>query len=129
MRVPLANGMLSGKMTAQTHFEADDHRAFNRHGEAFDVGETFSGVPYDVALGAVEALRPLVSDDASMAQFALRWILMDEAVSVVIPGARTPEQARANAAASALPALSDDVIQAARAIYQERFAAHVHQRW
>ncbi len=129
VRVPLASGMLSGKMTAQTHFEADDHRAFNRHGEAFDVGETFSGVPYDVALEAVEAIRPLVSDDASMAQFALHWILMDDAVSVVIPGARTPEQARANAAASALPALSDDVMQAARAIYQERIAAHVHQRW
>ena len=93
-RVPLASGMLTGKMTAASTFAADDHRAFNRNGEAFDMGETFSGVPYDVALQAVEELRPLVPAGATMAQFALRWILMEQAVTVVIPGARTPAQSQ-----------------------------------
>jgi hypothetical protein len=97
--------MLTGKMTAASTFAADDHRNFNRHGEAFDVGETFSGVPYDVALQAVEELRPLVPQGATMAQFALRWILMEEAATVVIPGARTPAQSIANAGADALPPL------------------------
>ena len=87
-RVPLASGLLSGRMTADSTFAADDHRSFNRHGEAFDMGETFSGVPYDVALAAVDKIRPLVPQGATMAQFALRWILMEDAVSVVIPGAR-----------------------------------------
>ncbi len=129
VRVPLASGMLTGKMTAQSQFEADDHRQFNRHGEAFDVGETFSGVPYDVALAAVEELRPLVGGDATMAQFALRWILMEEAVSVVIPGAKTRAQAEANAGASALPPLSDAAMATVRDVYQARIAPHVHHRW
>src|SRR5690606_27359942 len=98
VRAPRASGLLSGQSRADTRFEADDHRQFNRHGEAFDVGETFSGVPYEVGLVAVEKLRPLVPEGATLAQLALRWILMDEAVSVVIPGARNPQQALANIA-------------------------------
>lgn len=129
VRVPLASGMLTGKMTASTAFAADDHRAFNRHGEAFDKGETFSGVPYDVALAAVEELRPLVPEGATLAQFALRWILMQPAVSVVIPGARNPAQASANAAADALEALPPATMAALKALYEARIAAHVHQLW
>jgi aryl-alcohol dehydrogenase-like predicted oxidoreductase len=128
-RVPLASGLLTGKMTGSTTFAADDHRSFNRHGEAFDVGETFAGVPYDVALGAVEKLRRLVPADATMAQMALRWILMNDAVSVVIPGARTPGQARANAATDALSPLSPEVMSAVREIYEAEIKPHVHHRW
>jgi aryl-alcohol dehydrogenase-like predicted oxidoreductase len=129
VRVPLASGMLTGKMSAQSTFAADDHRSFNREGAAFDRGETFSGVPYEVALQAVEELRPLVPQGATMAQTALRWILMEQAVSVVIPGARTPEQARANAAADALAPLPEATMQAARDIYARLIAPHVHQVW
>ncbi len=128
-RVPLASGMLTGKMTAQSTFAADDHRAFNRNGEAFDKGETFSGVPYHVALQAVEELRPLVPQGASMAQFALRWILMEEAVTVVIPGARTPAQSAANAAADSLAPLPAATMAACREVYTRLIAPHVHQRW
>src|SRR3954453_12419332 len=129
VRVPLASGLLSGKYTRETTFGADDHRNFNRQGESFDVGETFAGVPFEVGLDAVEALRPLVPEGASMAQFALRWILMHDAVSTVIPGARNAEQAQGNAAAAALPALGDDAMARVRAVYEERIAPHVHQRW
>ncbi|MGI4976616.1 MAG: aldo/keto reductase [Janthinobacterium lividum] len=129
VRVPLASGMLTGKLTRDSTFAADDHRNFNRNGEAFDVGETFSGVPYEVALDAVEELRPLVPGGATMAQFALRWILMDEAVSVAIPGARNAAQARANAAAADLPPLDDATMQAARDTYDRLVAPHVHTRW
>ena len=129
VRVPLASGMLSGKMHAGSTFAADDHRAFNRNGEAFDKGETFSGVPYDVALEAVEEIRRLVPGDISMAQFALRWILMEQAVSTVIPGARNAQQAGANAAASSIPALNSETMAALRQIYQHRIAPFVHQRW
>ncbi|GEO18425.1 aldo/keto reductase [Microvirga aerophila] len=129
VRVPLASGMLTGKMSAGSQFAADDHRNFNRHGEAFDVGETFSGVPFDVALEAVEELRALVPGNASMAQFALRWILMEEAVSVVIPGARTREQAAANAASSELAPLPAATMERVRDIYRRRIAPHVHHRW
>lgn len=128
-RVPLASGLLTGKMSASTAFSADDHRAFNRNGEAFDKGETFSGVPYEVALDAVEDVRQYVSGDATMAAFALRWILMADAISVVIPGAKNPEQAQANARASDLPALSDETMAAIKAIYQQKIAPWVHQRW
>lgn len=128
-RVPLASGLLSGKITAATRFAAEDHRNFNRHGEAFDVGETFAGVPLDTGLQAVEEVRKLVPTDTTMAAFALRWILMHEAVTVVIPGARNAEQARANAAASALPALSAEVMAAAKSVYDRLIAPHVHQRW
>ncbi len=128
-RVPLASGLLSGKIGPATVFAADDHRAFNRHGEAFDVGETFAGVPFEVGLEAVERVRALVPVGVPMAAFALRWILMEEAVTVVIPGARNAEQARANAAAAELAPLSDETLAAAREIYQSLVAPHVHHRW
>ncbi len=128
-RVPLASGLLTGKMTKDTRFAADDHRAFNRHGEAFDVGETFAGVPYEVALEAVDQLRPLVPETATMAQFALRWILMNDAVSVVIPGARTPSQAKSNAGADALAPLSAEVLAAIDEVYEGLIKKHVHHRW
>jgi aryl-alcohol dehydrogenase-like predicted oxidoreductase len=129
IRVPLASGMLTGKMSAASTFAADDHRNFNRHGAAFDVGETFSGVPYDVALQAVEELRPLVPQGATMAQFALRWILMEDAATVVIPGARTPAQSIANAGADTLSPLPAATMDACRDIYTRLIAPHVHQRW
>jgi aryl-alcohol dehydrogenase-like predicted oxidoreductase len=128
-RVPLASGLLTGKMTRDSRFAADDHRSFNRNGEAFDKGETFSGVPFDLALEAVEELRPLVPEGATMAAFALRWILMEDAVTVVIPGAKSPAQARANAAATGLASLSEIAMQAARDIYDRRIRPHVHGSW
>lgn len=128
-RVPLASGLLTGKMQADTAFSPDDHRSFNRNGEVFDKGETFSGVPYEVALDAVEEIRQYVKGDMTMAMFALRWILMDDAVSVVIPGAKNREQAEANARASTVPALSDETMAALKNIYQQKIAPRVHQRW
>lgn len=128
-RVPLASGLLTGKLDRNSKFAPDDHRNFNRHGEAFDVGETFSGVPYDVALDAVDAIRALVPAGAAMAAFALRWILMADAVSVVIPGAKSRAQAQANAAASALAPLSQPTLQALKQIYDQKIAPHVHHRW
>lgn len=128
-RVPLASGLLSGKITRDTAFAADDHRNFNRNGDAFDVGETFAGVPFETGLQAVEEIRALVPAGATMAAFALRWILMTEAVSVVIPGARNDEQAKANAAAAGLPAIAEDVMEATREVYYRLVAPHVHHRW
>ena len=128
-RVPLASGLLTGKMSADSQFAADDHRSFNRNGEAFDKGETFSGVPYDVALEAVEDLRALVPAESTMAAFALRWILMEDAVTVVIPGAKTPAQAIANAAAAGMDALGPKVMEAARDVYAKRIRPHVHASW
>ena len=128
-RVPLASGLLTGKLTASSTFATDDHRAFNRHGEEFDKGETFSGVRYDVGLEAVEQLKRLVPRDATLAQFALRWILMFDAVSCAIPGARTPEQARANAAAADLPPIEATTMAAVREIYDARIRPHVHRYW
>jgi aryl-alcohol dehydrogenase-like predicted oxidoreductase len=128
-RVPLASGLLTGKMSRESTFAADDHRAFNREGQAFDKGETFSGVPFDVALDAVEALRAVLPSDVPMAQVALRWILMEEAVSVVIPGAKNPDQARSNTAAGRLAALDEGVMEAVRDVYRTRIAPHVHQVW
>lgn len=129
VRVPLASGLLSGKITADTKFAADDHRLFNRHGEAFDVGETFGGVPFEVGLQAVEELRKLVPAGEAMAAFALRWILMADAVSVVIPGARNAAQAKGNAGASDLAPIPVDVMAASREIYTRLIAQHVHHRW
>lgn len=127
-RVPLASGLLTGKLSASSTFAADDHRQFNRHGEAFDVGETFSGVPYEVGLAAVEEVRAVIGN-VPMAQFALRWILAFDAVTVVIPGARNPAQAASNAAAADLPAPTDEQMAAIRAIYDARIRPYVHQRW
>jgi aryl-alcohol dehydrogenase-like predicted oxidoreductase len=126
-RVPLASGLLSGKLTRESKFEKDDHRNFNRHGEEFDVGETFSGVDYETALDAVEELRKLSA--TSLAQFALRWILMFPAISCAIPGAKTPKQAEENCAASDLPPLSNETMAAVAKIYDEKIRPRVHQRW
>ncbi len=128
-RVPLASGLLSGKFTATSTFALDDHRAYNRNGEAFDKGETFSGIPYETGLAAVEELRPLVPAGATMAQFALRWILMFDAVTVAIPGAKNPRQASGNAAAMDLPPLTDAQMAAVKRIYDARIKAEVHHRW
>jgi aryl-alcohol dehydrogenase-like predicted oxidoreductase len=129
VRVPLASGLLTGKITRETQFAPDDHRQYNRHGEAFDVGETFAGVGLDRGLEAVDALRPLVPDGTTMGQLALRWILDFDAVSTVIPGAKTPEQARANAAASELPPLPQPVREAIDDVYRTQVAPVVDQRW
>ena len=128
-RVPLASGMLSGKLTPGSKFEPDDHRSFNRHGEAFDRGETFSGVDYETGLRAVEALRPLAPAGATMAQLALRWILMNPAVTCAIPGAKRPAQVAENIAASNLPPLSADTMKKIRAIYDAQIKPLVHQYW
>ncbi|MFI6458574.1 aldo/keto reductase [Streptosporangium amethystogenes] len=128
-RVPLASGLLSGKYDESTVFAADDHRTFNRHGESFDVGETFSGVDYATGLEAVRRLAPLVPPQITMAQFALRWIIDQPGVSVVIPGARNPAQARANAAAAAFGALPEATLRGVREIYDELIRPQVHQRW
>jgi aryl-alcohol dehydrogenase-like predicted oxidoreductase len=129
VRVPLASGLLTGKFNAGSTFASDDHRAFNRHGEEFDQGETFSGVDYDSGLEVVEELRALVPPGATLAQLALRWILGFEAVSTVIPGAKTSEQARANAAAADLPPLPAETLHTIGDLYRERIAPQVHQRW
>lgn len=128
-RVPLASGLLTGKMKTDTVFSADDHRSFNRNGEQFDKGETFAGVPFDVALDAVEEIRRLVPGDITMAAFALRWILMNEDVSVVIPGAKNKAQSEANVQAGNINALSDEVMTALQKIYQQTISPWVHQRW
>ena len=128
-RVPLASGLLSGKLTAQSNFEADDHRAFNRHGEAFDRGETFSGVDYETGLQAVEALRELLPAGWSLPQFALRWILMFPAVTCAIPGAKNPTQAEDNIKAADLPELDAATLDKVRAIYDTRIRELVQHYW
>jgi aryl-alcohol dehydrogenase-like predicted oxidoreductase len=128
-RVPLASGLLTGKMTKQTKFSADDHRKFNRHGEAFDRGETFSGVDYETGLKAVEELKRLTPNDASLSQFALRWILMFDAVTCAIPGAKRPGQAEQNALASSFPHLSHSMMMKVEAIYNKYIRGQVHHRW
>ena len=128
-RLPLSSGMLTGKLTASSTFASDDHRAFNREGAAFDRGETFSGVDYQVGLAAVEELRPLVPAGFTMAQLALAWILEHEAVTCVIPGAKRPAQVDDNARAAELPALSAEVRARIDEIYRTRIRGLVHQRW
>ncbi|GIG92576.1 aldo/keto reductase [Plantactinospora endophytica] len=128
-RVPLASGLLSGRYDEHTTFASDDHRNYNRHGAAFDVGETFSGVDYETGLEAVRRLRPVVPPGATMAQFALRWILDQPGVSVVIPGARNAEQARANVAAAALAPLSAEATATVGSVYDELVRPQVHDRW
>lgn len=129
VRVPLASGLLTGKITESSVFGTDDHRNYNRHGAAFDVGETFSGVPFEAGLAAVDELRRLVPDDVTMAQWALRWILMHEQVTVVIPGARNPSQAQGNASASSISALNQETMDSVRDVYDRIIAPHVHARW
>ena len=128
-RVPLASGLLTGKMKPDTKFDASDHRQFNRHGEAFDVGETFSGVDYDEGLKAVEELRSLIPAGATMAQLALRWILMFDAVSCAIPGGKTPKQVEDNIGAANLPALNAAQMEAVQRIYARYARSRVHHRW
>jgi len=128
-RVPLASGLLTGKMDHSTTFERDDHRSFNRTGRAFDKGETFSGVDYETGLQAVEDLRPLVPANASLAQMALRWILMFEAVTCTVPGAKRPSQLEDNLRAADLPALNEATMQAIRQVYDNKIKSQVHQLW
>lgn len=128
-RVPLASGLLSGKMSADTSFPNNDHRNFNRYGQSFDIGETFSGVDFETGLKAVEALRPLLRDGETMAQFALRWILMYDAISLAIPGAKNTQQAKDNALAADFPPLSEQTMAETRRIYDQYIRAQVHERW
>jgi aryl-alcohol dehydrogenase-like predicted oxidoreductase len=128
-RVPLASGLLTGKIRADSVFAPDDHRSFNREGEAFDKGETFSGVPLGIGLEAVERLRPLVPEGATLAQLALRWILTFDAVTCAIPGAKTEAQARENAAASALPPPSAATMAAVESVYDQLIRPLVHASW
>ncbi|WP_203911776.1 aldo/keto reductase [Rhizocola hellebori] len=128
-RVPLASGLLSGRYDENTTFPADDHRTYNRHGEAFDVGETFSGVDFATGLAAARRLSALVGENATLAQFALRWIIDQPGVSVVIPGARNPAQAEANAAAAALAPLDKATLDEVNEIYDELIRPQIHHRW
>jgi len=128
-RVPLASGLLSGRYTAQTTFAENDHRTYNRHGEAFDQGETFSGVDFETGVEAAQQFATLSRDGATPAQTALRWILQQPGVTTVIPGARNPEQARANAQAAALAPLHDSTLDAVQDLYDSRIRAQVHHRW
>jgi aryl-alcohol dehydrogenase-like predicted oxidoreductase len=128
-RVPLASGLLSGRYEQHTAFAPDDHRSYNRRGEAFDVGETFSGVPYEVGVTAAKAVVSLTPDGATPAQLALRWVIDQPGVTTVIPGARNADQARANAAAASLPPLSEETAGELARIYDEQIRAHVHNRW
>jgi aryl-alcohol dehydrogenase-like predicted oxidoreductase len=129
VRVPLASGLLTGKFSLKTQFSADDHRSFNRHGEQFDVGETFAGVDYATGVEAAEELKALLPPGTTLTQCALRWILDHESVSTVIAGARTSEQARENARAGSLPPLPGATREAISQLYQEKIAPQVHQRW
>ena len=128
-RVPLASGMLTGKFRPETRFAPNDHRNFNRHGEAFDQGETFSGVDYETGLQAVEELRKLVPQGATMAQFALRWILMFPEVTSAIAGAKNTQQVEDNVQAASLPALSSEKMQRVREVYDRYIRSQVHHRW
>jgi aryl-alcohol dehydrogenase-like predicted oxidoreductase len=128
-RVPLSSGLLTGKFSPISKFASDDHRNFNRHGEAFDRGETFSGLDYETGLRAVESLRPIVPAGQTMAQLALRWILMFPAVTCAIPGAKRPAQVEENVRAADLPPLSESGMSEIRRIYDRQIKQHVHDYW
>jgi aryl-alcohol dehydrogenase-like predicted oxidoreductase len=128
-RVPLASGLLSGRYDEHTTFAPDDHRTFNRHGEAFDVGETFAGVPFEVGVQAARELKRLVDPGLTLSQFALRWVLDQPGVSTVIPGARNPEQVAQNVAAASRPPLRPEQLEGVQATYDRLIRLHVHQRW
>ena len=127
-RVPLASGLLTGKYDESTTFPANDHRTFNRHGEAFDVGETFAGVPFEIGVDAAREVAA-IAGDAPTAAFALRWAIDQPGVTTVIPGARTVEQVRGNVAAASLPPLTESQLSDLERLYDERIRAHVHDRW
>ncbi|MBO0901176.1 aldo/keto reductase [Cellulomonas sp. zg-ZUI22] len=128
-RVPLASGLLTGRYDESTQFAADDHRTYNRNGEAFDVGETFAGVPYEVGVAAAREVAAITPSGMTTAQLALKWITQQPGVSVVIPGARTPGQAQANAATDAFPDLDDSTMAALERVYDDSVRPHVHGRW
>jgi aryl-alcohol dehydrogenase-like predicted oxidoreductase len=128
-RVPLASGLLAGKFSSVSTFDAEDHRFFNRKGERFDKGETFSGIPFDEGLQAVDELKEIFKGDAELAQWALQWILMHEAVSVVIPGASTPGQVNRNIITADFPQISDQTMAKVKAIYQKYFSKTIHHMW
>jgi aryl-alcohol dehydrogenase-like predicted oxidoreductase len=128
-RVPLASGLLTGKLRRDSRFPADDHRSFNRHGQEFDVGETFSGVDYATGIEAVEEIRGFVPPGMTMSQFALRWILMFDAVTCAIPGGKRPEQVADNCGASDVPALSESTMAEVRRVYERKIRPIVHQHW
>ena len=128
-RVPLASGLLSGRYSHDTSFDASDHRSYNRHGEAFDVGETFSGVDFDTGVDAAREFAALAPAGATPAQTALRWVIQQPGVTTVIPGARNPEQARQNSAAAALAPLTAAELRGIEDIYDRRIRALVHDRW
>ena len=127
-RVPLASGLLSGKMTAEREFDKNDHRHFNRNGELFDKGETFSGVPLDLGLKAVNELKTLFGDE-ELYKYALKWILSFEAVSTVIPGASRPEQVISNIKSANLPDFNEDQLKSVKKIYDEYIKAEIHHLW
>ena len=129
VRVPLASGLLSGRYDEHTQFAADDHRNYNRSGDAFDVGETFAGVPFEVGVAATRELAQLVDPGQTLAQFALRWVIDQPGVSTVIPGARNPEQVAANVAAAAAAPLRDEQLAGVRDVYDRLIREHVHDRW
>jgi aryl-alcohol dehydrogenase-like predicted oxidoreductase len=129
VRVPLASGLLSGRYDENTTFDASEHRNYNRSGEAFDVGETFAGVPFEVGVAAARELSRLVDDGSTLAQFALRWVIDQPGVSTVIPGARTPEQVAGNVAAADLPPLREDQLAGVSEVYDRLIRKHVHDRW
>jgi len=129
VRVPLASGLLSGRYDASTTFDASDHRSYNRRGEAFDVGETFAGVPFEVGVAAADELKALVDPNTTLAQFALRWVIDQPGVSTVIPGARNVEQVTGNVAAADLPPLREDQLARVREVYDRLIREHVHDRW
>jgi aryl-alcohol dehydrogenase-like predicted oxidoreductase len=129
VRVPLASGLLSGRYDETTTFDASDHRSYNRSGEAFDVGETFAGVPFEVGVAAARELSGLVDDGSTLAQFALRWIIDQPGVSTVIPGARNPEQVAGNVAAASLPPLREEQLAGVSDVYDRLIREHVHDRW
>jgi len=128
-RLPLSSGMLTGKFSSNSTFESTDHRAFNRDGAGFDKGETFSGFDYETGLKAVESLRKIIPNNMTMAEFALRWILMFPAVTCAIPGAKRPSQVEENVRAADLPEISESVMRQVEALYNEQVKAHVHHRW
>jgi aryl-alcohol dehydrogenase-like predicted oxidoreductase len=128
-RVPLASGLLTGKYDESTTFPADDHRNFNRHGESFDVGETFAGVPFEVGMDAAREVAAIAGPDVSTSAFALRWVIDQPGVTTVIPGARNVEQVRGNVAAASLAPLTDSQLADLERLYDERIRAHVHDRW
>lgn len=129
VRVPLASGLLTGKFSKDTTFGKKDHRNFNREGKFFDVGETFSGIPYETGIKAVERLKEILPNDTSLVHLALRWTLMRDEVSVVIPGASTDKHVKSNCDASETPAIPDEIMKKIDEIYEEMIKPHVHQRW